>query len=285
MAFVAMLGGNIALAFGPWLVRLADVGPVAAGFWRMILALPLLYLLTRMARQPIPRIPGALWLTLALGALFFAGDLGAWHVGILRTRLANATLFGNAATFVYPAYGFIVARRMPGRNQGSALLLALVGMALLLGRSYELSPRNFAGDLFCLAAGGLYVGYLIAVQRARDHLQPLPILFCSTVFGVAPLLFFAVLLGEQVMPHNWGPLLLLAIGSQVVGQGLLVYAIGALPPVVVGIGFLIQPVVSAAIGWIAYDERLNGGDMIGAAVVAIALVLVRRPERAAPPLA
>ena len=26
--------------FGPWLVRLAGVGPVAAGFWRLALALP-----------------------------------------------------------------------------------------------------------------------------------------------------------------------------------------------------------------------------------------------------
>ena len=39
LAFPALLLGNIALAFGPWLVRLADVGPVAAGFWRLALAL------------------------------------------------------------------------------------------------------------------------------------------------------------------------------------------------------------------------------------------------------
>ena len=32
--FLALLSGNAALALGPWLVRLADTGPVAAGFWR-----------------------------------------------------------------------------------------------------------------------------------------------------------------------------------------------------------------------------------------------------------
>ncbi|MGT2514209.1 hypothetical protein ACVOMT_08160 [Sphingomonas panni] len=41
-AIVAVLGANIALAFGPWFVRMADTGPVAAGFWRIALALPVL---------------------------------------------------------------------------------------------------------------------------------------------------------------------------------------------------------------------------------------------------
>ena len=39
--------GSVALAFGPWLVRLSDVGPVAAGFWRLMLALPFLFAVAR----------------------------------------------------------------------------------------------------------------------------------------------------------------------------------------------------------------------------------------------
>ena len=37
-AFAMLLLGNAALAFGPWLVRLSDVGPSAAAFWRLALA-------------------------------------------------------------------------------------------------------------------------------------------------------------------------------------------------------------------------------------------------------
>ena len=36
-AFPALVVANIFLAIGPWLVRLTDVGPVSAGFWRMTL--------------------------------------------------------------------------------------------------------------------------------------------------------------------------------------------------------------------------------------------------------
>ena len=51
LAFPALLFGSALLAVGPWLVRLADVGPVAAGFWRLALALPFLFILAALAKQ------------------------------------------------------------------------------------------------------------------------------------------------------------------------------------------------------------------------------------------
>jgi drug/metabolite transporter (DMT)-like permease len=68
----------------------------------------------------------------------------------------------------------------------------------------------------------------------------------------------------------------LALASQVVGQGLMIYAIGHLSPLVVGIALLSQPILAGAVGWIAYDERLGALDLLGGALVAVALVLVRR---------
>src|SRR5437764_650400 len=44
LAFPALITGNLILAIGPWMVRLADVGPVASGFWRVALAIPFLAL-------------------------------------------------------------------------------------------------------------------------------------------------------------------------------------------------------------------------------------------------
>ena len=55
-AFLALLIGNLALAGGPFLVRQAEVGPIAAGFWRMALAVPFLVILAYLVRQPV-RLP------------------------------------------------------------------------------------------------------------------------------------------------------------------------------------------------------------------------------------
>jgi drug/metabolite transporter (DMT)-like permease len=277
-AFAAALAGPALLAFGPWMVRLADVGPIASGFWRLALAAPLLLLLGRVAGKPLPRLPRAAWAMIAIGGLFFAADLAAWHSGIVRTKLANATLFANTTSFIFAIYGFIVARRWPGRNQGAAVILAVLGVGLLIGRSYQLSPQYFIGDLLCLLAGFFYTFYLVAVDRARDRLSPLPTLTITTLAGLLPLLGFAMLTGDRIWPHDWTPLLVLAISSQVIGQGMIVYAVGHLPPVVVGLALLSQPVIGSAIGWLAYGETLSTTDWIGAIAIGGALVLVRRPE-------
>ncbi len=216
---------------------------------------------------------------MAFAAFFFAADLAAWHVGIRMTKLGNATLFGNLSSFAFAAWGLWLARRWPSPVQAAALGLAAIGAALLMGSSFELSPRNFTGDLLSLLAGLLYTGYLIAVQKGRDSLKPMPLLFLSSAFGAAMLLPVALAFGEQIIPANWTFVLLLALGSQVIGQGLLVYGIGHVPPLIVGLVLLTQPAISAFVGWIVYGEKLQPIDWIGAAAIAAALVLVRLPQR------
>ena len=279
LAFPALLFGNAALAFGPWLVRLADVGPVAVGFWRLLLALPFLWLVARGIGQPAHWPRRGLVVIIAVAAIFYALDLAAWNAGIRLTKLGNATLFGNTGSFVFAAYGLWLAHQRPSARQSVAMFLAVAGAALLMGGSYELSPKSLTGDLLTLLGGLFYGGYLIFVERARTNLAPLPLLFLCTVFAVPLLLLISFGLGERVWPHDWTPLIIFALSSQVLGQGLLVYSIGTLPPLVVGLGLLTQPVVSATIGWFAYGETLSITDIAGAIGIAAALVLVRLPDR------
>jgi drug/metabolite transporter (DMT)-like permease len=279
LAFPALLFGNVVLAFGPWLVRLSDVGSVAVGFWRLVLALPFLWLLARATGQPGHWPRRSLLLIVAAAAFFYALDLAAWNASIRMTKLGNSTLFGNSGSFVFAIYGLFLAHRAPSLKQGSALLLAFGGAALLMSRSYELSPSNFAGDVLALFAGLFYGGYLIFVERARSTLKPLPLLLLSTFLSAPLLLAISGALGEKIWPHDWTPLLIFALSSQVVGQGLLVYSIGTLPPLVVGLALLTQPAISATIGWFVYRETLSPTDIVGAIAIAAALVIVRLPDR------
>lgn len=273
--FLALLIGNAALAFGPGLVRWADEGPAAAGFWRLAIAVPFLFLLARSAGQPAHWPGKALGVVVAVAAFFFAADLVAWHAGIELTKLGNATLFANMSSFAFAAWGLWLARRWPTRLQSAALLLAALGSALLMAGSAELSARHLRGDLLALFAGLLYTGYLIGIERARGQLQPLPTVVLATAFGAVMLLPFALITGERILPESWTPLVVLALSSQVIGQGCLVYALGVVPPLVVGLALLTQPAISAFMGWIVYGETLTVLDWVGAAAIAIALVLVR----------
>jgi drug/metabolite transporter (DMT)-like permease len=276
----ALLLGNVALSFGVLFVRVADVGPVASAFWRMALALPILFALARRGAKPlsVPNMRTA-WLFLWSG-LFFAADLGAWHIGLLETKLANSNLLANAACFLFPLYGFVITRQFPSRMQGAGLLLATLGAGLLMGRSFELSPQYFRGDLLSLAAGVFYTFYLIVIDRVRRDMTPWSVLFWATLSCALPLLLFALWRGETVWPQNWWPLILLALCSQIIGQGLTTYVIGQLSSLVIGIALLIQPVIAAGIGYVLYNEKMGWLDLAGALLIAAALILVREREPA-----
>ena len=132
-------------------------------------------------------------------------------------------------------------------------------------------------------AGGEVRIAIVAVQQARGTLAPIPLLFLSSAFGAAMLLPVAIALGEQVIPADWTFVVILALSSQVVGQGLLVYSLRHFPPLIIGLTLLTQPSVSVIAGWLAFDEALTLWDGAGMILVAAALVLARAGERPARP--
>lgn len=282
-AFAALLGGNIVLSVGALLVRLADTGPIASGFWRMAIALPFLALLAW--RETGGRMPPRAAIGIAMAAgIFFALDLAAWHLGILRTKVANATLFGNCASLLLVLWGIFLARTLPRGWQAFAILLAFAGSALLMGQSYELAPAYLAGDLLSLLAGVFYTFYVILMQRVRGELAAWTTLGLASAATLPILLGSALALGEAVVPQNWTPLIALALSSQVVGQGLLIWALPRFSPLVIGLTLLVQPAIAALAGWLMFGERLGAIDVIGGLMVGAALVLIRLPNRRAAPI-
>jgi drug/metabolite transporter (DMT)-like permease len=283
LLLAALLGGNVALALGPWLVRLADTGPVSAAFWRLFLALPLLVLFARFAGQRLTGMPRRTLALVALGAFAFAGDLASWHIGIGMTRLGNATLFGNAGSIILLFWGFIIARMLPRGLEWLAIICALGGAGILLGRSLEISTQTFLGDLFCLAAGLLYAVYLLTLQGERARFGSWSLLVWVSVFACPVLLVLAILLGEPVWPTDWTPVVVLFISSQLIGQGLLVYSLGHFPPLVIGLALLTQPAIAAVIGWSVFGEALSALDISGMVLLGSALVVARASQRKAGP--
>ena len=281
--FVALMGGNVALAFGPWLVRLADTGPVAAGFWRLFLPIPLIALFAwregRSAAAGSGIDPG-LALLCAMAGVFFAFDIASWHVGIELTRLGNATLFGNSGSVILMLWGLVALGRRPWKRELLAIAAALGGAAILVGRSLEISTETAIGDLFCLLAGLCYAFYLLPAQRARGRIGSWTVLLLVCLAASPILLGIAWQAGEDIVPRNWTPVVVLALSSQVIGQGLLVYSLRHFPALIIGLALLTQPAIAATIGWLAFGEVLAPLDVLGMVLVGLALVLARISARA-----
>jgi drug/metabolite transporter (DMT)-like permease len=278
IAFAALIAGNVCIAFGPLLVRLADTGPIANGFWRLALAVPILAFVGYRAGFRIQSMPKALLGLVLLAGFFFAVDIIAWHIGIFKTKMGNATLLANCASLLLAIYGIFLARKLPPPMQGIAIMLAFAGAALLMGQSFELSPEHFEGDLLSLLAGLFYTFYLLAMMSVRESTESWSSLALASASAALFMLPAAWVAGEQILPGSWWPLIALALSSQVLGQGFLTYALPHFSPLIIGLALLLQPALSALAGWAAFDEAMTPLDYVGGMMVMTALVLVRLAE-------
>src|SRR3954470_2606634 len=140
-AFTALCAGVAAMGVSPIFVRYAaaDVGPMASAFWRVFLALPVLYAWMRLEEGAGPGRPAQLVLDRAtiLAGIAFAGDLFFWHLAILNTTVANATFFATTAPLFVILIVWLVLRQHVARSTFLGLLLCLLGGAALIGQSIQ----------------------------------------------------------------------------------------------------------------------------------------------------
>lgn len=283
MHLAALLIANLSIGIGPLFIRMADAGPAATGFWRHVIALPILAALL-IWREPASewRLRGrTLWIVLGAGALFGL-NLVCAYIGFGLTRMGNIALLGNSGGLLLMAWGVIALRRLPRVLEVAALGSAIIGVAMLLAGSLEVSVETFRGDLLGLASGACYAAYLLMLRHARALIGQITLLFWATIGSTPLLLFMALAMGEKLLPDNWWPIVALTISGHLVGQTLLIYSLRHFSALVIGITLLSQPAIAAALGWIVYGEVLSALDMVGMAMVGVALVISRAADQPAP---
>jgi hypothetical protein len=78
-ALAALLGGAVCIALSPIWVRIADVGPTASAFWRVFLAVPLLWILFFSSKETERKFVLPRWRYMVAAGIAFAGDLAFRH--------------------------------------------------------------------------------------------------------------------------------------------------------------------------------------------------------------
>lgn len=268
----------------PVFVRLADVGPFASAFWRVALALPVLWawarLETRGKPEPEAGFLGFDRLIVAAGVLF-AGDLFFWHLAIMNTTVANATFLAALAPVFVVACSWMVLREAVARAVVAGLVLGLLGAACLLGSSYSFAPGNLTGDLYGLITACFFGLYILAARPARQRHRAGAFIFRSTLVTAAVLFVVAVIAEPRILPaspEGLAMLLALALVSHVGGQGLLALALGHLPAAFSSIVIFLEGVAAAVLGWLILGEGMTWLQFVGIAAI-FAGIWVARPRR------
>ena len=245
-SFLVLLAGGVAIGFAPIFVRLSEVGPVATAFWRMALSLPVLWAALIWNRHhknpsgsPLDESvhAGSLssWWPMALAGFLFAADLAFWHWSLHFTSVANSTLLSNFAPVFVVLFGAVFLGYRVTRRFIGAMVIALVGTCLLVGRDFHLQPHALAGDGLALVTAAFYGSYQLAIKNLRSRHGTLVILVRSGLVATILLLPVAMLSGEKLWPHSkhgWLVLVGLALIVHAGGQGMIAYALAKLPAAV-----------------------------------------------------
>ena len=278
LAFAALLAGAAAIAFAPIFVRLADTGPTASAFWRVALAIAPLWLWAWTSQRTEREAPLP-WKPLVIAGLCFAGDLGAWHVSIVYTTVANSTLEANFAPIFVTLGAWLLFRQRVSRMFLVALAVTLGGAALLIGPNFALGGRALIGDALGVLTAVFYAGYMLAIKSASARTTTAKLMAITTTVAAIALLPYALATATVFMPQSatgWLVLIGLALIPHVAGQSLIAYGFAHLPASFSSVSLLLQPVLATIYAWALLGEAVGPGQMLGGLVVLAGIYLAKR---------
>lgn len=281
-ALLALLAGATCIALSPIFVRVSEAGPTATAFWRVAIAVPILWALYLRSKKTTRRYSGKWPLLLAAG-FAFAGDLAFWHASVKLTSVANSTLLANLASIFVTLALWVFLRQRPGGLFLAGLATALVGVSLLVHTSLQFSATGLLGDALGVVTAMFYAGYILAVKGLRDRGETtLHLMAVSTTITAIFLFPAALASGDPMVPASafgWWMLIGLALISHAAGQGLIAYALAHLPAAFSSVSLLFQPVMAALFAWVLLSEALVPLQIFGALVVLAGIYLARRGSR------
>ena len=290
-AILLLVFGAGVIGAGTVLVRLSGTGPAAAGFWRLLFALPMLALLTAGERRRGGGGTGlgAAPVLLVFCGFAFAADLVSWHYSLALTAIANSTVLANLTPVIVTVLAWLVFRERPAPRFLAGLALAMGGAATMaLSRTGGHATAPLLGDGLAVLASLWYALYFIAVRSARRTASALQVMTASSLIGAPIMLVPTLMLHETILPSTivgWCAVTGLGL-MHVSGQGAIAWSLGRVPTALAAVVVLVQPVVAAIAGWLVFHEAISPGQALGALLALGGVALAQAAaRRAAAPVA
>ncbi len=273
-----------AVASAPILVRISEVGPTATLWLRMGIAL--LILLTPIgghdeaapAEPTAGKRPGAARLLsgIVLSGFLFCGDMLANHWAVRMTSVANTTLLMNLTPVFVIAIAYMFLRERQSLIGVAGVIAASAGAAVLVGASYSLGRDHLIGDALALSSALLYATFMVVTKALRNWVSATRLLRWHT--GLSCVFLLPLVAGghTQVFPvtvQGWAIVAGLAVISQLLGHGLMTYAVKHVSAGISSMSTLIIPVLSTVMAWLLLDEPIEPHHLLGGGLVLIGIGL------------
>ena len=273
-----VLCGAFLISFSGIFVKLAHVSPTASGFYRVGFGAVFLFLGVLLKCEfKMPHMRQLL--LIACCGLTFALDLFYWHEAIMYIGPGLATLIGNFQVFLLAGIGiFFLGEKIKIRFI-IAIPLAILGLSLIVGMSWENLPGNYkTGLCYALLTAFCYTSFLITLRKIQEERGQSFFLLLMLVS-----LATAIYLGLKMVytgdsfaipdTQSFFALIGLGLSSQTVGWILIATAMPKIPASLTGLTLLLQPTLSFVWDVLFFNRPTDLVNWIGVVITLIAIYM------------
>ncbi len=272
-SFFILLAGASLLGFAAIFVKLAsaEAASEVIGFYRMLFALPVAYLLMMRSQTP-----GLLKekLKVVFAGVLFSGYLYLWHIAISITTAANATFIVGMSPLWVALVNVLLGYRFH-KTFYLGLCTAIGGAAILsMAKGGTISLAQ--GEMVALLSSFGYAGLTLLVTNGRKTLQAVETLF-YVVLGSFITFCIIVMVKQSVMGpfslQTWGSFLGLSFVIQLAAWVIITKSMTGLSSSVVSIGLLMQQVMTPLFGVIILSEFPVFLEVVGSLILVLGMVI------------
>ncbi|MBL8396718.1 MAG: DMT family transporter [Candidatus Accumulibacter sp.] len=281
-------GGLLAISFGAILARFAQ------GY-----GLPSLVIATlRLTGAALLIAPLAIWqsggrlgnltgrqwrLTVGAGACL-ALHFATWIRSLEYTSVASSTALVTTNLLWIGLASFLLFGERPGRGLLVGGAVSLVGSLLIFwsdSQHHPVGSQPLLGNFLAVAGSWCFSAYLLFGRRLRADL-PLST-YLALAYGSAAIFLLLACLGSGLALTGYaGAAYLvavgLAIGPQLLGHSAYNWALKYVSPTFIAVVTLGEPVGSALLAWLFFDESFASAQAVGVVLLLSGIYLAARDE-------
>lgn len=220
------------------------------------------------AIEPKPPATSLLGL-LGLASFFLSSSTVLWAWSLTQTSIANSTLMYSTLPLFTVLIGWLLLRQQVDGIFLIGMMITMAGSFIIGLDDWQISFDKLQGDTLALLAALIRTGYILTIEKLRNHLNATTIVM--KVSAICILLNLPLLLTVQgkVLPSSGtGWLTLMGLGlTLIIAQGLMSYSLKQLSSGFVAIASCLDPIFGAGFAWLVFSEMLNFYNLIGFGVI------------------
>jgi drug/metabolite transporter (DMT)-like permease len=293
ICLIATIIWSTTAIFIRYLTQNYGMPPLLLAFWRDFFTSITVAIALALISRPLLWVERRHLVFLACYGLALAFLNTSWTISVALNGAAVSTVL----VYSSPAVTAVVAWRLLGerldRVKVTAVILSLVGCALVSGAYLPGVWRlNLIGVTTGLISGLAMAAYnLMGKGAALRQINPWSTLLYS--FSGAAAILLVINLGSLGQAKGlsqanllwlgnassaWLVLAILAMGPTIAGYGLYIVSLVYLPAGVANLIATLEPVSTAILAYLLLAERLSAMQLVGSALVAAGIVLLRIQE-------